>query len=152
VIASLIVQSWHPVFYMVQIKQTTAKNWPTVCFRLWSDYQKIHKGIIDYLTESIKSLLPRLWLIVQSPLAYPAEAAAICKGHTNKGENCQHSPSCFLRELRQVCDPFFCSSGSLCSGCETLAYRSWQRRRVVAKSAGAGDPVFTSMDALLYGP
>jgi hypothetical protein len=32
-----------------------------------------------------------------------------------------------------------------------LAYRSWHKRRVKAKAAGSGDPVFTSMDALLYG-
>jgi hypothetical protein len=38
------------------------------------------------------------------------------------------------------------------SGCSTLAYRSRHRHRVIAKSTGSGDPVFTLMDALLYGP
>jgi hypothetical protein len=52
-------------------------------------------------------LLRRLWCIAQSPLACPAEAAAIYQGRTNNGANCQHSPSCFLRELPQVGDPFF---------------------------------------------
>jgi hypothetical protein len=45
---------------------------------------------------------------MQSPLAYRCEAAVICQRRTNNCANCQHSPSCFfLRELPQVCDPFF---------------------------------------------
>jgi hypothetical protein len=40
-------------------------------------------------------------------MADRAKAAAICQGRTNNGANCQHLPSCFLRELPQVCDPFF---------------------------------------------
>jgi hypothetical protein len=30
--------------------------------------------------------------------------------------------------------------------------RQWIRGQVIAKSAGSGEPVFTSMDALLYVP
>jgi hypothetical protein len=75
---------------------------------------------------------------------------------TNNGTNCQHSPSCFLCELLQVCDPFFGfrGSGSSRTGWVTLAlaYPRRHRRRVVAKSAESGDLVFTLMDALLYGP
>jgi hypothetical protein len=41
------------------------------------------------------------------PLAYHAEADAICQVCTNNGANCQHSQSCFLCELPQVSDPFF---------------------------------------------
>jgi hypothetical protein len=51
-------------------------------------------------------LLPRLKHIAQSPLAYRAEAAAIYQGCTDNGAKCQHSPSCFLHKLPQVCDPF----------------------------------------------
>jgi hypothetical protein len=51
--------------------------------------------------------LPQLWHILQSPLAYRVEAAAIDQGRTSNGANCQHSPYCFLRELPQVVDPFF---------------------------------------------
>jgi hypothetical protein len=54
-----------------------------------------------------RRLLPLLLHIVQSPLAYRAEEAAICQGRTNNGPNCQHSPSCFLHELPHVSDPFF---------------------------------------------
>jgi hypothetical protein len=33
-----------------------------------------------------------------------------------------------------------------------LPTRKWIISRVIAKSAGSGEPVFTLMDALLYGP
>jgi hypothetical protein len=53
-----------------------------------------------------RRLLPRLWHTAQCLLAYRTDAAAICQGRTNNVVNCQHSPSCFLCELPQVCDPF----------------------------------------------
>jgi hypothetical protein len=43
----------------------------------------------------------------------------------------------------------FRGSGGSRNGCANLAYRSRHRRPVVAKSAGSGDPVFTSMNSLL---
>jgi hypothetical protein len=52
----------------------------------------------------------------------------------------------FLRELPQVGDPFFPAAA------REMVVRPWHSRRVLAKSAVSGDPVFTSMDTLMYGP
>jgi hypothetical protein len=53
------------------------------------------------------------------------------------------------RELPTFTILFFAQTARACA---TLAYLSRHRRRVLAKSAPSGEPVFTSMDVLLYGP
>jgi hypothetical protein len=118
--------------------------------RPFQSYDPYSSASIDVKTGSpdpadfakTRHLLPRLWHIAQSPLAYCAEAAAICQGRTNNGANCQHSPSCFLRELQQVGDLFFAAL-AVC----TMVVQPWHIA-AGTKSAGPGDPVYT----LLYGP
>jgi hypothetical protein len=64
---------------------------------------------------------------------------------------------CFSRELPKVCGPFFVALAVCATVVQPLAYRGrhsmicqWIRGQVIAKIIGSGEPVFTSMEALLY--
>jgi hypothetical protein len=70
---------------------------------------------------------------------------------------CQHSPFCFLPKLPKECGSFFTALAVRATVVRPSAYCSrhsaiyqWISGRVIAKSAGSGEPVFTSMDALQY--
>jgi hypothetical protein len=84
---------------------------------------------------------------------------SVCQWSHNHYANCQHSPSCCLHELPQVCGPF---SAALAVRAMVVNWRIaavparyakgwiWIRSQVIAKSVASGAAVFTAMDEL-YG-
>jgi hypothetical protein len=106
------------------------------------------------------TVLPSLWHIKQSPLAYNDGSAAICQWSHSHGVNFQQSSSCFLHKLPQACGQFSAALAVRAMVVWPLAYCSrrgnnviyeWISSQVIAKSAKSEEPVFTSMDVLLYG-
>jgi hypothetical protein len=62
--------------------------------------------------------------------------------------NCQHSPFVFLRELPKVCGTFFAALAVCAMVVRLLEYPGrhkalcqWIRGRIIAKSAGSGEPI-----------
>jgi hypothetical protein len=94
----------------------------------------------------------RLWQFAQclgGPLAYRSHTSLICQGTLPD----MPQTAAFGRFLYTP-DPAV--TARYANDCPIIAQIAntylWIRGQVVAKSTGSGEPVFTSMDAILYGP
>jgi hypothetical protein len=83
-----------------------------------------------------------LWRGSYLTMAYRAKSLGIsrCDG-CDHCTNCQHSPSCFLRKLPQVCDPFSAVLAVHAIDVRPMANLNCHRSRVIAKSTESGEPV-----------
>jgi hypothetical protein len=109
--------------------------------KVW-DIPHFFRPKVRDISRFLVKIWPKLWALHTQMVAQP-----LCK------------LTCllvFLRELPKVCGPFSAALVVRVMVVQPLAYCSchsamsqWNRSRVVANSAGSGELVFTSMDALL---